>query len=225
MGIKLGDKFGRLLVVKFVCKNKHGRKVFECVCDCGNIKQVTNANLQNSTKSCGCLKVELIKKNFSIDPEVRKRNKKESDRRTQAKAKERNREEFLEKRRIRLRKYRKVNKEKLAKRHQERLTSDLTYLLKRNLRNRFKQALKNNYKSGSAVELLGISVIEFKKYLESLFKPGMTWENYGDWHIDHIFPLSGGDLTDINFLKKVCHYTNLQPLWAMENLSKADKIK
>jgi hypothetical protein len=53
----------------------------------------------------------------------------------------------------------------------------------------------------------------------------MTWENHGvhGWHIDHIIPLSSAK-DDIELLKKLCHYTNLQPLWAEENRIKSNKI-
>jgi len=52
----------------------------------------------------------------------------------------------------------------------------------------------------------------------------MTWDNYGKWHVDHIFPVSKADLTNEEELKKVCNYGNLQPLWAKENMSKGSKI-
>jgi len=52
----------------------------------------------------------------------------------------------------------------------------------------------------------------------------MSWDNYGFWHVDHIKPLAFFDLTNPEELKKVCHYTNLQPLWAEENLKKGTKI-
>ncbi len=51
----------------------------------------------------------------------------------------------------------------------------------------------------------------------------MSWDNYGEWHIDHIVPLSSFDLTDKSQVNKVCHYTNLQPLWAIDNLRKGDR--
>lgn len=61
-------------------------------------------------------------------------------------------------------------------------------------------------------------------HLESLFKPGMSWENHGEWHIDHILPLASFDLTDEQQAAKACHYTNLQPLWASENMSKGARV-
>ena len=73
--------------------------------------------------------------------------------------------------------------------------------------------------------MLGCTIGELKIYLEQQFKPGMTWENHiiDGWHIDHIRPLSSFDLTVLEQYKQACHYTNLQPLWAKDNLSKNDK--
>jgi hypothetical protein len=64
------------------------------------------------------------------------------------------------------------------------------------------------------------------KHLEKQFKNGMTWENRGfnGWHIDHIIPISSFDLTDIEQQKICFHYSNLQPLWAKENILKSNKI-
>ena len=63
---------------------------------------------------------------------------------------------------------------------------------------------------------------ELKAYLELQFTDGMTWENRGNWHIDHIRPCASFDLTDPEQQKQCFHYTNLQPLWAADNLAKSD---
>lgn len=95
------------------------------------------------------------------------------------------------------------------------------------LRSRLKKALKNEPKRGSAIKDLGCSIEELKTYLESKFQLGMSWDNYGfyGWHIDHVRPLTSFDLTDTEEIKKACHYTNLQPLWAKDNLSKGIEMK
>lgn len=72
----------------------------------------------------------------------------------------------------------------------------------------------------SAVRDLGMSIPDFKHYLSSKFKDGMTWDNYGEWHLDHIRPLASFDLSDPEQAKAACHYSNMQPLWAKENHSK-----
>lgn len=93
------------------------------------------------------------------------------------------------------------------------------------LRARLVDALNNDTKAGSAVRDLGCSIQEFKQHIESLWLPGMTWDNWSKdgWHIDHIEPISKFDLSDPEQLKKACHYTNMQPLWAKDNLSKGNR--
>jgi AraC-like DNA-binding protein len=86
-------------------------------------------------------------------------------------------------------------------------------------------AIKDNWKSGSTIRDLGCSIVELKRHLEDQFDDNMSWDNYGldGWHIDHIVPLASFNLTDEDQFKKACHYTNLQPLWAKDNLSKGSK--
>ena len=119
----------------------------------------------------------------------------------------------------------KINAQKKAYQNNH-IKTNIQYKLSRRLRNRLYHALQGNYKNGSAVRDLGCSIDELKMYLESKFQTGMTWDNWSfeGWHIDHIVPLASFDLTDRKQLLLACHYTNLQPLWAIDNLSKGDSI-
>lgn len=118
------------------------------------------------------------------------------------------------------------NKHKIIERNyryaMNRKKIDINYRLTITLRQRLNKALKGNYKNGSAVMDLGCSIKDFKSYIEAKFQPGMTWDNYGraGWHIDHIKPISKFDLTNPVQFKQAVHYTNLQPLWAVDNIRK-----
>lgn len=118
--------------------------------------------------------------------------------------------------------YYEKNKAKIFQKIKQRSKEDIVFRLKSQLRSRLRKALKRNSKKGSAVEDLGCSIVSLKNYLQNKFKPGMSWDNWSlkGWHIDHIVPLSAFDLTVEEELKKACHYTNLQPLWAKDNHSK-----
>lgn len=70
---------------------------------------------------------------------------------------------------------------------------------------------------------IGYTPQELRTHLENQFKPGMTWNNHGKWHLDHIKPLSLFDCTDINQIIEANQLENLQPLWAGENLKKSNK--
>ncbi len=107
------------------------------------------------------------------------------------------------------------------KTHERKMRSPLGRL-KRSLRCRLFFALKGKDKSQSTEALLGCSWIEARKHIESLFTEGMSWDNYGAWHVDHVRPCASFDLS-LDENQRLCfHYTNLQPLWAEDNLAKAD---
>jgi len=100
------------------------------------------------------------------------------------------------------------------------------YKLINNLRKRTKDFLnyKKENKNTKIIDIVGCSPQFLKERLEKKFKDGMSWENYGfyGWHIDHIIPLSSAKTEEEIY--ELCHYTNLQPLWAKDNLSKGSKI-
>lgn len=133
-----------------------------------------------------------------------------------------NRNVESEKRRL----YNKKSIKQICLRKQQRQKEDVNYKLANALRSRLNKAIKNSQKVGSAIKDLGCSIEELKKHLESKFKPGMSWDNWSKdgWHIDHVEPLASFDLSNAEQFKKACHYSNLQPLWAFENLRKGDKI-
>jgi len=128
--------------------------------------------------------------------------------------------------------YYKNNAEKIKKRTKKyitkRLKEDITFRLIHTIRSRIKSAIISN--SGTKLEryttLLGCSIEICRKHLESQFREGMSWENYGKygWHIDHIKPCASFDLSDLDQQRECFNYKNLQPLWASENLSKGCKI-
>jgi hypothetical protein len=80
----------------------------------------------------------------------------------------------------------------------------------------------NQTKNNSTVKMLKYSALELKNHITSLFTEGMSWDNYGEWHIDHIIPLSSSKTEEEIY--KLIHYTNLQPLWAKDNLIKSNKL-
>lgn len=112
-----------------------------------------------------------------------------------------------------------------AKYNRNKRSTDINFKIADCLRSRIGKAIKNNIKSKHTIELIGCNIEELKVYLENKFHSGMSWENYGfyGWHIDHIRPCSSFDLSDITQQKECFHYTNLQPLWAKDNLKKSDK--
>lgn len=103
----------------------------------------------------------------------------------------------------------------------EKYSSDPKFALAIKLRVRINRAIKN--KKSKFLDLIGCSIDNIKSYIESKFQPGMTWDNYGKWEIDHIQPMTSFDLLSEKGQKEACHYTNLQPLWVNQNRAKNNK--
>lgn len=121
--------------------------------------------------------------------------------------------------------YRELKKEKIRqykKDWHEKVKNDPVYKIKRNLRRRVHHVLKGNLKADKTFNLIGCTAQEFKLHIESLWKEGMSWDNYGTtgWHIDHIIPCHKFDLLQEEDQRKCFHYSNQRPLWAWENLTR-----
>ena len=102
---------------------------------------------------------------------------------------------------------------------------DPSHKLIHSQRSRIRYALKDIIKCEQSLELIGCTANELKNYLESKFQSGMNWDNYGrdGWHVDHIKPCTAFDLIDPEEQRECFHYTNLQPLWATDNIKKGNK--
>jgi hypothetical protein len=101
--------------------------------------------------------------------------------------------------------------------------NNLLFKISCNIRSRLSNLFKNN-KLKTTEKILGCSRLQLIEHLQKQYLPGMNDNNYGKygWHIDHIIPLSSAK--NLKDLIKLCHYTNLQPLWAKDNLKKSNKI-
>lgn len=186
---------------------------------CGEIKAITefytSKNARDGYRSKCKVCVRIVHKEYKLaHPEkCREDSKKYSDRHPEK------RKAYREKVKDKYRDYHRVYE-------YNRKKTDVNYKLMHNLRGRVRHAVKRGQKSGSAVRDLGCSIEEFKQYIEAKFQEGMTWDNWSHkgWHIDHIIPLSSFDLTDREQFLKACHFTNMQPLWAIDNIKKSDKL-
>ena len=147
---------------------------------------------------------------------------------------QKNREKIL----IKLANYRKLHSEELKQYRKEhkkerkeyqktylnnRLKTDINFKLAHYLRTRIVKVLKGNPKASTTMKLLGCSIDLLRLHLQSKFQPGMSFSNYGKWHVDHIIPCARFDLTKESEQKECFNWKNLQPLWAEENLKKSDK--
>jgi hypothetical protein len=168
-----------------------------------------------------------------------KGGKKESDKRYYQKNKERRLQYFTEwqknnqnKRKQYLKEYREKNIDRIreVKRTYEktRKANDPLYKLINNFRTAIYQVLKENNvkKNGHYFDILKYSPDDLINHLESKFTDKMTWDNYGEWHVDHILPISSFDIKEIGDeeFMRCWELKNLQPLWGDENIRKSNRI-
>lgn len=165
--------------------------------------------INNYNREYAKLKKEKIKKYYEENKQEIEKNK------------EKKRQEYYEKRKKYLKEYKKIwTNEKIKKDPLFKFTLNV----RSNISSSFKRACANEFKKSTKTEIiLGCTIQEFALYIEKKFKKGMTFENYGKWHLDHIYPVALA--IDKNHLIKLNHYSNFQPLWEFENLSKGKKIK
>ena len=128
-----------------------------------------------------------------------------------------------------VRKWREANREAARaaskKAIKERSARDPIFRLRRNLQSRLGAALRNQNttKDSTTMKLVGCTLQHLVSHLEEQFTEGMTWENYGEWHVDHIRPCASFDLSDEAQRKECFNWKNLQPLWGLENIQKGDQ--
>lgn len=138
----------------------------------------------------------------------------------------------------RIRKYHKDNHKELYARHKPKIKAyNLKYARKyysrienkiaRNIRIRLYVAVKTRgiEKADHTMKLLGCTKKQLLDHLERKFTEGMTWDNYGQWEIDHIIPISSVDLSKPEEQARIAHFTNLQPLWKVDNQTKSNKLE
>lgn len=109
----------------------------------------------------------------------------------------------------------------------KQLKTNPKYRIIKNLRCRLYSAIKFGYglKTESTLHLLSCTLDFFQEYISAKFEDGMSWNNYGKWHLDHIIPCNSWDLSKPEEVKMCFHYLNLQPMWGPLNSSKSDKFK
>ena len=122
--------------------------------------------------------------------------------------------------------WRDANRERITEYDKERRKTDPLYRLKLNLRNASRRAWKGQTKNATTEKLLGCTYNDFKDYITAQFVGNMSWDNYGDvWHVDHITPLSViKDVSQTELIESLCDFSNLQPLFAEDNISKNDRL-
>jgi len=138
------------------------------------------------------------------------------------------RKKYREENKEKMNSYRVENYDKIRKQQRDRenirLLTDKLFKLKHSIKNLIRKSIKSkgSRKNSKTAVILGCTFSEFKIHIENQFTEGMSWDNYGKWHLDHIYPASRA--VDEEHLIALNHYTNFQPLWAADNIRKSNKL-
>lgn len=239
----IGKVYSRLTVRSIV--RREGPKntlVVLCDCSCGKSHECRVTYLGEGTQSCGCLVKEINslptsqrpprKKKYSVSPEQKERIRlakiewvKANPGKVAAIAK-RCREKNPEKLKAEKQEYYQRNKTKICGKVKMRYASDDRFRIEMLLRGRINVAirLRGARKSARTMELIGCTIEHLMAHIESQFKPGMTWSNRHLWQIDHSTPLCKFNLLEESEQIAAFHWTNLQPLWAEDNMAKKARL-
>jgi hypothetical protein len=158
-----------------------------------------------------------------VSPACQAKNNKEAIRAANAAYYQANKERILRN----TAQWKKKNPAKFADHRRKYLRNSPKARIANNSRDRIRRMIGSQGKGrGRSNKLIGCDADTLCLILEAQFLPGMTWENYGSaWHVDHIIPLATYDLTDPTQQREAFHYTNLQPLWAHDNMAKSDTVE
>ena len=192
-------------IIRKVEQNENGVLVLRC-CKCNRVLEISNFH-KDKYQPCGYDSWCKDCRREYLKNRIQTEEFKEYNRKSQQK--------------VRLKK---GFREKANLYARNKMKTDLNFKISHCCRSRIHKVLKGEIKSGHSLDLLGCSVDELKVHLEQQFEPGMTWENYGEWHIDHIIPCARFDLRNPIHQKICFNYKNLQPLWAKDNSSKHDNL-
>lgn len=116
----------------------------------------------------------------------------------------------------------KATQARAIKRYQQ---ANPAYTLARDTLKRLKNGAKSGLKTSQVFDLVGYTSDELRAHMETLFTEGMSWDNHGEWHIDHIKPVAAFKAEGITDVAIINALTNLQPLWAADNLSKGGRYE
>lgn len=173
-----------------------------------SVRRVSNCNCVECESDQNAKKAEYKAKWYTENAEITKQRARESY--------ERNRTARL----AYASTYQKANIRSVVDRRKKRAEQDHVYALKERIRGLIRGCMKRagTEKTSRTAEILGCSTERFKAHIERQFDHGMSWENFGLWHLDHIVPISSASTYDD--VIALNHFTNFMPLWAKENLKK-----